>query len=124
RHLHLDCGTNPRGGLKFDRCAILFCQRARRSRSILSSAVMIGSTSRFLLDHWSMHSPRLSILIASLLAITSDNVASAESEEPSDKIVSRIPRERVASSAIASVGYSKRAGSHSLARDSGHDFIG
>ena len=69
---------------------------------------MIGSTSRFLLDHWSMHSPRLSILIASLLAITSDNVASAESEELSDKIVSRIPRERVASSAIASVGYSKR----------------
>ena len=50
----------------------------------------------------------LSIVIAFALAIAGDATLSAKPEESSDKIVSRIPREPVASSVIASVGYSKR----------------
>ena len=64
---------------------------------------------KWLPERWSMQSPpSLSILIAALLVISNGAILSAESEEPSDKIISHIPRERVASSAIASVGYSKR----------------
>ena len=50
----------------------------------------------------------MSILVASWVAVTAGQSAWAESEEDSNKITSRIPREPVASSAIAAVGYSKR----------------
>ena len=50
----------------------------------------------------------LSILIAGGLAIGFAQTTPAEFQAPPDKIVSRIPREPVGSSAIASVGYSKR----------------
>jgi hypothetical protein len=72
--------------------------------------ILSGEALRFLLDRWSMHFPSrlLSILIGGLLVIDTGAVLSAQGEEPSDKIVSRIPREPVASSVLASVGYSKR----------------
>jgi hypothetical protein len=50
----------------------------------------------------------MSILVASCVAATAGQSAWAETEDDSNKITSRIPREPVASSAIAAVGYSKR----------------
>ena len=53
--------------------------------------------------------PRLlSILIVGLLAHTTTVFSALPQDDASDTIVSRIPRESVASSAIASIGYSKR----------------
>ena len=49
----------------------------------------------------------MSILIAVVFVATCETVALAETQ-PNDTIVSRIPREPVGSTAIASVGYSKR----------------
>ncbi len=52
--------------------------------------------------------PLLSILVTICALIALDPGASAEPRDGSSKINSRIPREPVSSSAIASVGYSKR----------------
>ena len=53
--------------------------------------------------------PRLlSILITGLLASAGAVFSAPPQDEAPDTIVSRIPRESVASTAIASVGYSKR----------------